>query len=74
MDNAERVEQGLFCVYCLQNKINGKKYIGQTFNIENRWKDKEESYKGCTALEVQDFLVKMMKVGLNYVYKVVLKF
>lgn len=50
MDNAERVEQGLFCVYCLQNKINGKKYIGQTFDIENRWKDKEESYKGCTAL------------------------
>lgn len=50
MDNAERVEQGLFCVYCLQNKINGKKYIGQTFDIENRWKDKEESYKGCRAL------------------------
>lgn len=36
-----------YCVYCHTNKINGKRYIGQTcLQPENRWR-KGEGYKGC---------------------------
>lgn len=37
-----------YCVYCHRNKINGKRYIGQTKqNIERRWGDNGCNYKGC---------------------------
>jgi len=26
-------------IYLIENKINGKKYVGQSIDIERRWKD-----------------------------------
>lgn len=39
-------DEELYCVYCHRNKINGKRYIGQTIHQDNpelRWR----SYKSC---------------------------
>lgn len=39
---------GEYCVYCHTNKINDKKYIGQTkLSPNKRWGAKGEKYKGC---------------------------
>ena len=32
-------------IYKIENKINGKSYIGQSANIERRWKDHKTHYK-----------------------------
>lgn len=34
-----------YCVYVHVNKQNGKRYVGRTGNIDNRWKP--SAYKGC---------------------------
>ena len=32
-------------IYKIENKINGKLYIGQSINIEERWKNHKTHYK-----------------------------
>lgn len=36
-------------VYCHENTINGKKYIGLTCNPKNRWRSPQHRYARCTA-------------------------
>ena len=41
-------EEELYCVYCHRNKINGKRYIGQTKQLPNeRWGTQGNKYKQC---------------------------
>ena len=52
-------------IYCITNKINQKKYIGQSKNIERRWK--EELKGGCNECLFNDF----KKYGLeNFSFEV----
>lgn len=32
-------------IYCIENQINGKKYVGQAINIEKRWKQHKQKLK-----------------------------
>lgn len=36
-----------FCIYAHVNKINGKRYIGYTNNVNDRWEGKGRKYKTC---------------------------
>ena len=36
---------GNYCVYCHTNIANGKKYVGMSKNIENRWSANGYGYK-----------------------------
>ena len=45
-----------FCIYCHTNKINGKKYIGQTHDYQKRCQP--SNYKGCTK-----FYYAILKYG-----------
>lgn len=45
----ETTKTGTYCVYCHRNKLNGKRYIGQTKfgnNPEKRWRKNGERYSG----------------------------
>lgn len=56
-------------IYKITNTLNGKVYIGQSKNIEKRWKEHiRKSYKGCVALRrafdkygIQNFSFEILK-------------
>lgn len=58
------IENGQYCIYCHTNKINGKKYIGQTkLPLEIRWGKHGEKYKGS-----RHFCAAIKKYGWNNFY------
>lgn len=40
-------EDKIYCVYEHKNKVNGKRYIGQSMNVNNRWGRDGKQYKRC---------------------------
>lgn len=59
-----------FCIYCYTNKINNKKYIGQSRNIGKRCHP--SNYKGCikfyNALQkygIENFDFEILEIGLT---------
>lgn len=38
-----------YCIYMHENKINGKKYIGQSCNVKRRWEGNGVHYASCRA-------------------------
>ena len=58
----------LYFVYMHNNKINNKKYIGQTCNIEKRWE-----YNGCHYENSFKFYNALIKYGWNNFDHIILK-
>lgn len=57
-----------YCVYVHINKINNKKYVGQTNNIANRWKNNGNDYQKNTY-----FFHAIQKYGWDNFQHIVLK-
>lgn len=56
-------------IYCFTNKINNKKYVGQSINIEDRYKNHKYNYKkGATS-----FYKAIQEYGWNNFYFEVLE-
>ena len=36
-----------YCVYVHTNRVNGKKYVGMTKNVKQRWRHRGKAYDGC---------------------------
>jgi group I intron endonuclease len=63
-------------IYILTNKINGKQYIGQAYNINNRWgghKSSKDDYPICRAIRKygwenfeKEILIIVDKVDLDF--------
>ena len=49
-------------IYCITNLVNGKKYIGQSLNIEKRWKDHKSNYLNCKN---SSLYAAIRKYGIN---------
>lgn len=62
-----------YCIYCLINRINGKKYIGMTSQtLNNRWRN-GKGYRGCEAIEQainefgwKNFGHEVLQTGLSF--------
>ena len=48
-------------IYKIENKINGKVYIGQSINIEERWKQHKRNYSFLTS----NFYKAIQEFGIN---------
>lgn len=62
-------------IYCYTNKINGKKYIGQTINPESRYAAHKSSYKNSNDQEYNSLLHQAFrKYGFdNFKYEILIK-
>ena len=58
----------LYYVYMHNNKINNKKYVGQTCNIKKRWE-----YNGCHYENSFKFYKALIKYGWNNFDHIILK-
>ena len=59
-------------IYKINNKINGKCYIGQSVNIERRWKDHKIRYNLASADSERNYLYRAMtKDGIeNFMFDI----
>jgi len=49
---------GIYWIYIIENKINGKKYIGKTNNLQLRWKRHISTSKRCDGQYIHNALKK----------------
>lgn len=62
-----------YCIYCLINRVDGKKYVGMTSQtLNNRWRN-GKGYRGCEAIEQainkfgwENFDHEVLKTGLSF--------
>lgn len=45
---SRKSDKNNYCVYMHINKINGKIYVGQTYNIKERWRCNGKNYFAST--------------------------
>lgn len=63
-----------YCVYCHTNKINGKKYIGQTCqNVNERWGTNGSGYRPTSKQKATYFWNAIQKYGWNNFQHEILK-
>ena len=62
-------------IYCYTNKINGKKYVGQTINPEQRYNAHKSNYQNPSHTEYNSLIHKAFrKYGFdNFTYEVLVK-
>ena len=62
-------------IYCYTNKINGKKYVGQTINPEQRYNAHKSNYQNPNHTEYNSLIHKAFrKYGFNnFTYEVLVK-
>lgn len=62
-------------IYCYTNKINGKKYVGQTINPRNRYNAHKSNYLNSNDKEYNSLLHQAFrKYGFeNFEYEILVK-